>query len=79
MLIEQKQDFYGFIMIIKKFIKNNFDFSQEIASFLINGINKSDTFDSALIYMKIIQCYLEVEDDYQRNRLEWVLGVPQFI
>ena len=53
MMIEQKQDFKGLILILNKLVYNDLHFSQEVASFLMNGINKSERYESALAYMMV--------------------------
>lgn len=68
-MIQQKQDFSGLIIILSQLVRNNLNFSLEIASFLIKGINKSESYESALAYMMIINGYLAVDDSIQKQRL----------
>lgn len=58
MMIEQKQDFTGLIVILNQLVHNNLEFSLEVASFLMKGINKSERYESALAYMMVTVCSL---------------------
>lgn len=54
MMIEQKQDFTGIILILNQLVRNNFSFSLGVAVFLMKGINKSERYESALAYMMVV-------------------------
>lgn len=58
--------------------KGNFSQSKKVAKIFIRLINTS-SYDNIKNYLKALKPFLLIDDEFKKQRVEWILGFPQIV
>ena len=74
--MSEKYDYTAFGVLIEHFSFENEQFSSQMATLILRGLNKA-SYDEARPYLEAMTYFLNIRDDLQIKRIEWIIGYPQ--
>lgn len=77
MQIKDKFDPQAYGVIIQHLSFDNFQYSNSLCNIILQGMSKATTSDEYKPYIESITALLNIQDDLQMKRIEWLLGYPQ--